>query len=268
MEKIEMNYQVYAKYKQKVIGMDNLENWKSDLSIDSGNGLQISYAPFDYVNLNAKVVIVGITPGEQQAMNALNTLRSSLKSGLSDLEALKAAKKFGSFSGPMRSNLIKMLDHIGFPQLIDVASCSEFFEEESEAAHFTSVLKYPVFYNDSNYSGNPPPKREPLLSISIQHHFLEEVKLLPDAVYIPLGKLPTETLLEISKQGYLGENQILDGIPHPSGANSERVSYFVGDKRAADCSPKTNPVKLDEAKTRLIEKLGLDVFVSGVSIHQ
>ncbi len=267
MEKINMNYQVFAKYKQKVIDMDNLENWKRDFSMDAGNGFQISYAPFDYVNLNAKVVIVGITPGEKQAINALNALRRALKSGVSDLEALMVAKKYGSFSGPMRSNLIKMLDHIGLPQLVDVASCSEFFQEDSESAHFTSVLKYPVFYNDSNYGGNPSPLREPMLTAHIHRHFLEEVKSLPDAVYIPLGRLPTDTLLEMSKQGYLEQNQILDGIPHPSGANAERVSYFVGDKLAADCSPKTNPVKLDEAKSRLIAKLGLDVFLSGITLH-
>jgi hypothetical protein len=80
MEKIDMNYQVFAKYKQKMIDMDNLENWKKDLSIDSGNGLQISYAPFDYVNLNAKVVIVGITPGEQQAINALKASDKNARS--------------------------------------------------------------------------------------------------------------------------------------------------------------------------------------------
>lgn len=33
--------------------------------------ISIYYAPFEYVNENARIVLVGITPGLQQAANAL-----------------------------------------------------------------------------------------------------------------------------------------------------------------------------------------------------
>ena len=40
--------------------------------------ISIYYAPFEYVNENAKIVLVGITPGLQQAVNALNTAKIGL----------------------------------------------------------------------------------------------------------------------------------------------------------------------------------------------
>jgi hypothetical protein len=75
--------------------------------------LSISYAPFDYITPRAKVVIVGITPGAQQAANALAEARRQLLAGSTAEAALKAAKVFASFSGPRRTNLVAMLDYIG-----------------------------------------------------------------------------------------------------------------------------------------------------------
>ena len=80
--------------------------------------LDVAYAPFDHVNLNADIVIVGLTPGRQQMRNALLEARRCLKAGFSDEAAKSAAKVFASFSGPMRTNLIAMLDSVGVNQAL------------------------------------------------------------------------------------------------------------------------------------------------------
>jgi len=48
---------------------------------------------------------------------------------------------------------------------------------------------------------------------------------------------------------------ILAGMPHPSGANGERISYFLGRKDRDKLSSKTNPDKIDHAKEALLEKI-------------
>ncbi len=72
-----------------------------------------SYAPFDHVSAAARVVIIGITPGRQQALAVLLEAHRQLKAGRPLEEAAKAAKETASFAGPMRPNLIAMLDHVG-----------------------------------------------------------------------------------------------------------------------------------------------------------
>ena len=67
----------------------------------AGRMLDIAYAPFDYVNKSAEIVIVGLTPGRQQMRNALVEARRCLKAGMNFEAGKKAAKIFASF---LRSN--------------------------------------------------------------------------------------------------------------------------------------------------------------------
>src|SRR3546814_17164149 len=75
--------------------------------------IDIAYAPFDHVNHNADIVIVGMTPGRQQMRNAILEARRVIRAGGSETDAIERAKIFASFSGPMRSHLVGMLDEIG-----------------------------------------------------------------------------------------------------------------------------------------------------------
>lgn len=43
--------------------------------------IEVCYAPFEFVNSKARVVIVGITPGRTQMLNALKEARSQLDQG-------------------------------------------------------------------------------------------------------------------------------------------------------------------------------------------
>jgi hypothetical protein len=134
-----------------------------DSSQVRGRRIDIAYAPFDHVNLAAKVVVVGLTPGRQQMRNALLQASRSLRSGRSDHDAAAAAKVFASFSGPMRANLVAMLDSIEVNDVLGLPSTSSLWNGDAHHVHFTSALKYPVFIDGKNYSGTPPIRSTPLL---------------------------------------------------------------------------------------------------------
>ena len=90
------------------------------LVIERQGDIVMSYAPFERVQASARVVLVGITPGAQQATNALASARRDLLDGLPDDEVLARAKAYASFSGAMRGNLVAMLDSIGVARWLSV----------------------------------------------------------------------------------------------------------------------------------------------------
>jgi len=89
------------------------------LIMDRAGRLTVSYAPFEHIQRTARVVIVGITPGAVQASNALIAAREGILAGRSHANVFAQAKTFASFSGPMRTNLVAMLDQIGLAQRLD-----------------------------------------------------------------------------------------------------------------------------------------------------
>ena len=52
------------------------------LLIDKAGDLKVYYAPFEYVNPEARIVLVGITPGPTQMVNANKEARLALQRGL------------------------------------------------------------------------------------------------------------------------------------------------------------------------------------------
>jgi len=222
---------------------------------ERSGSLTVEYAPFDHVEDAAELVIVGLTPGRQQAANALEALASELKMGTPTKLALERAKRTASFSGPMRANLIAMLDEIGVPALYGRASAREFFSDRQSRVHFTSALRYPVYLGGKNYSGTPNPFSQPILKVMIETHLAEEAERLRTAMWVPLGQHAEAALLHLASSGGLPRANILVGLPHPSGANAERVAYFLGRKDRASLSVKTNAARLDEAKRQLLEQV-------------
>jgi len=227
-----------------------------DLLLSSEGALETFYAPFDHINIHARVTICGITPGLQQAMNALNEARKQLAAGASVEDTKRCAKETASFSGPMRSNLITMLDHIGLNTLLHIDSCERLFSTHRHLVHYTSALRYPVFVNGTNYSGSPSMLSCASLRHQVDNHLAAEVKALGEnCIYVPLGPKVAEVLLRLQTQGLLKPEQILAGLPHPSGANAERISYFLGNKAREQLSPKTNAATLDAAREKLTSQI-------------
>ena len=50
----------------------------AELTIGDHGALSITYAPFDFINRSAELVLVGLTPGRTQAANAIEALQQAL----------------------------------------------------------------------------------------------------------------------------------------------------------------------------------------------
>ncbi|RRC98680.1 hypothetical protein EHS89_12810 [Amphritea balenae] len=233
-----------------------------ELLLREKGALQVFYAPFEHINVKAKVVLCGITPGAAQAEIALNTFSMQLRDGVNEAEALATVKSAASFAGSMRSSLSKMLDHVGVNELLGIDSCTGLFDEHKDMVHYTSALKNPVFYRGANYTGNPLMLKEDALKWQIDEILSKEVQQFgEDVIFIPLGPKPAQALLYLSKKGFLKQGQILQGIPHPSGANAERIKYFCEEKEKDKLSSRTNAEVIDDARSRIKAQLA-DITMS------
>lgn len=230
----------------------------SRLLISTQGTYQTFYAPFDHVNRDAKVVICGITPGKQQAMNALDEARRHLIKGASPEVALQLSKKMASFSGKMRVKLVETLNYIGLDEVLGITNCVDLFGAHAHLAHFTSVLRNPVFQNGKDYGGRPSMLRQPAMLEQIDSVLSPEIRSLgPDCVYIPLGDDVSNVFTYLESKGIVQSSHVLHGVPHPSPNNGERIKYFLGGKDRDLLSPKTDHVKMDKRKQETLEKIKL-----------
>jgi hypothetical protein len=214
------------------------------------------YIPFDYVNPGARVVVVGISPGFVQWKNAMRAAQQGLRDGLPLPELLRAAKYTGAFSGAIRPNLVALLDDVGLQRWLGIASCASLFGADAHLMHVTGALRQPVFIGGSNYNGaNPNMLTTPLLQAQLLDYFGQEAARLPDAVFVPLGPKVSLALSWLARRGMLDEGRILHGIPHPSGANAERIAYFLGRKEKTALSSRTNGSQIDADRRALREKM-------------
>ncbi|QJD98961.1 hypothetical protein HH212_02025 [Massilia forsythiae] len=220
------------------------------------NGIQACYTPFDHVNTAARVVLVGITPGFVHWKNAVRAARQALLAGVPHAEVLHAAKTAGAFSGAIRPNLVAVLDRAGLQRWLGIASCADLFGTHAHLLHVTAVLRHAIFVDGKNYSGaSPNMLTTPLLLDQMLDHFAPEAALLPDAVYVPMGPKVGLALSWLARRGVLREERILHGIPHPSGANAERIAYFLGRKDKTTLSNRTNGARIDADRLALAARL-------------
>jgi hypothetical protein len=122
--------------------------------------------------------------------------------------------------------------------------------------HVTGALRQPVFVSGTNYNGtNPNMLTTPLLQSQLIDYFGQEAAQMQDAVFVPLGPKVSLALSWLARRGMLDEGRILYGIPHPSGANAERIAYFLGRKEKNALSSRTNGSQIDADRRALREKM-------------
>lgn len=213
------------------------------------------YIPFESVNLGARVVVVGISPGFVQWKNAMREAQRQMALGADRDTLLRAARQAGAFSGAIRPNFVALLDAIGVQRWLGIASCATLFDLDADLVHIGAILRHPVFVDGKNYSGTPAMPRHAFLREETLRWFAHEAAALPDALYIPMGASVSEGLDWLAGQGIVKPERILHGLPHPSGANAERVAYFLGRKERAALSSKTNGAQLDAARQALLVQM-------------
>ena len=207
----------------KLIETINQKNIKDKkFLLEKEKNIEIYYAPFDYINSKAKIVIVGITPGLQQMLQSYEVINQG--------KSLKEVKDLSSFKGSMRTGLIKYLDELKINDILKIKSCESLFNKNSRYLHTTSLVKYPVFDKGKNYSGANILKKKILLDF-IEKNFLEELKTLKKSIIIPLGNTVSSTIEYLNNKYNLKLACFLKGFPHPSGANARKNIQFKENKR-------------------------------------
>ena len=199
----------------------------------SDNNIEIFYAPHnEIVNEDAKIFIVGITPGWQQTRIAYKTAKDAICLN-DDITTIKRkCKRNSRFAGNMRKNIIEMLDELNLNEKLNIESCSSLFKDKDYLLHTTSIIPYPVFVNGKNYTGsNPKILKNEILTLYMKKYFIKEIKKLPNALIIPLGKSVEEILLYLVDNNIIKKNNCLFGFPHPSGANGHRRKFFDENKK-------------------------------------
>ena len=204
----------------ETINQKNIKDKK--FLLEKEKNIEIYYAPFDYINSKAKIVIVGITPGLQQMLQSYEVINQG--------KSLKEVKDLSSFKGSMRTGLIKYLDELKINDILKIKSCESLFNKNSRYLHTTSLVKYPVFDKGKNYSGANILKKKILLDF-IEKNFLEELKTLKESIIIPLGNTVSSTIEYLNNKYNLKLRCFLKGFPHPSGANARKNIQFKENKK-------------------------------------
>ena len=205
--------------KLKKIGTSSIVN--KEFLIKKDGNIEIYYAPFDYINSKAKIVIVGITPGLQQMIQSFQVIK--------DGKSLKEVKDLSSFKGSMRTTLIKYMDELKINKILKIKSCESLFNLDNKYLHTTSLVKYPVFDKGMNYSGVSILKKKILLEF-IEKNFLKELKILQNSIIVPLGNTVSSTIDYLNKKHQLKLRCFLKGFPHPSGLNVRKNIQFKENK--------------------------------------
>ena len=185
------------------------------------DNIEIYYAPFDYINSKAKIMIVGITPGLQQMLQSFEAVNEG--------RSLKEVKDLSSFKGSMRTTLIKYLDSLNINKKLRIKSCESLFNINSKYLHSTSLIKYPVFDKGRNYSGSGLLKKKILLDF-LEAHFVKELKKLDKTIIVPLGNTVSSTIDYLNNEFKLNLKCFLKGFPHPSGLNVRKDIQFKENK--------------------------------------
>jgi hypothetical protein len=199
----------------------------SELRLYQERNLEIYYVPFDYLKPDAKLLVLGITPGWTQMELAYRFFRNALEQNKTWVEIYSDIEKSASFAGSMRMNLVSMLDELQVPSHLGIASSAFLFGEHHHLIHTTSAIRYAVFVNGENYTGhNPKILNHSKLREFVDTILIEELTQVPDALIIPQGKAVSEVLMYLIRKGQLKAERCLLNFPHASGANGHRKKQF------------------------------------------
>jgi hypothetical protein len=199
-------------------------------------GISVMYAPLESMNIRAKVIFVGITPGKSQMRRSWTAARRAMSEGV-DLEAalseVKRVSAFNDEKGHMRRNLFRMVRDWRIDELLGLAKPEDLFETGWNKIHTTSVVRYPTFRWGENYEGTPSALRHSALSSVAREHLVKDLKALPHALVFPLGVKPTKAVSQIVREERLACT-VFPGLMHPSPQCSSRIAWL--------CGPRTTPI--------------------------
>ena len=205
-----------------------------DLQIESDGDARVVvyYAPVEWQNQGARLAIIGVTPGFTQMEIAIRVVRRELLAGADPGTACKRGKYAASFAGPMRQNLVGMLDDLKLPGLLGCPA-EALFTTSSDLLHTTSAVRFPAFVEGQNYTGSRPRLvHSRFLMKYVRERLAPELSSLRRAAFLPLGKAVEEALRLLEDEGRIPAGRTLYGFPHPSGANGHRIRQYENSRAA------------------------------------
>lgn len=178
---------------------------------------------FGYHNIEAKVVIVGITPGNSQLDGS--------REGLSP----KEIKCKYAFAGKMRPNLINMLNYIGVNRLLGIESCSTLWGDDFDKVDMTSLLvdatyelrngKREMFRHAEKIA------KSEILMRKMKEGFVENCKQYTQTkLFVACGRGVYDVLMKLKEFGVITAPVV--AIAHPSGGNMKCIQYYLGKKES------------------------------------
>ena len=173
---------------------------------------------FEYQNTKAKVVIVGITPGNSQ-----------LKGDRKGLD-LREIKRKNAFAGSMRPNLVNMLDYVGINRLLGIESCRSLWEEDFDRVEMTSLLKDATYIvgksGKTMFKDTEMIAKSDKLTEKFENGFVKDCEQYKKAkLFVACGQGVYDELLKLKERGVITAPVV--AIAHPSGNNSMRVLYYM-----------------------------------------
>jgi hypothetical protein len=206
---------------------------------------ELFYTPFEHVNPNARLAMVGITPGPEQLKLAYRTFGSRLKVGQADEEIRLEAKKQAAFGGPsMRPNLLKMMRHFGLASILGIKDEEQLWGTRADLFHATSVIPHAAFRNGKMFAGSfYDVLRSDVFREGFERDFVSSLSRMSDrTLYIGLGPTPLAALDWCAKEGLIRGEQVLGAFAHPSTSGGSQVDVYLGQKSPGDLSAR-DPVR-------------------------
>lgn len=237
----------------KLVGRLNSEGTRAvaadPIIIDEDQRYRVQYIPFEYVNVDARLVMVGITPGNNQVDGSYATLNQRANSGEAKEDILCAIKRDNSFGGKgMKPNLLKMMRHFEFEKFLGIGDVEEIWGESDHLFQATSVVPNAAFKRAKKagvqvwkmFAGS----FEEVMGVQMLRQQFESVfvpsvlSMNPQALYVGLGPTPTDALQYCVNQGYIRPDQFLGSLAHPSSSSGSQVGYYLREVARSDFNPR------------------------------
>ena len=243
---------------------DNLKHLRedgiraSDFELGKDRKYHLQYIPFEHVNRNARLVIVGITPGNNQLDLAYRKAQELLSAGLPEKKILIEIKKYGAFGGSsMKPNLLKMLRHFEFNKILGIDDVELLWGSNADLLHSTSTVPHAAFKAGKMFAGSfDEVMSSPLLKQCFVDCFVPSAaEMNQSALFVGLGQCPQAALDWCVREGVLSRRQVLGSFCHPSATGGSTVKYYLQETNKTDLKP-SDPVRhrvdwLDQAYAQM-----------------
>lgn len=228
---------------------------------------EVHWAPFEPLNTQAEIVLIGLTPGYSQALAALRALRSGLRRGQAPGRAIVEAKTAGAFVGEIRDPLARMLNFMKIPRRMGVRDAASLLDQHGMRVHLTSALRYPVFRvgedagagERKGYSGVERMLRTPWMRQMVETLLADELLALPNARVFPMGQPARAAVEHLVARGVLSGERVYYGMQHPSPGNRMDSRPFVDPREATTAPDKQGRMaRVARERAEMLDKLACD----------